>query len=100
MTRLPALPSLGAQACAITIAARSAGPLETMLFGVTAHAQRGGEPAHIGIKFGRILIYLEDRAALDSLVRITRQAEEMATANLPTPRGRVHRGRGRSTSRL
>lgn len=75
--RIPA-PGPGKPSCSIAAQALCAGPQETSVFGVTGSAARPGERAHIGLKFGRILIYLEDRAALDALVQATHQAEGMA----------------------
>jgi hypothetical protein len=46
---------------------------------VTGTAVRPGSRAHIGLKFGRVLIYLEDRAALTALVDAVQQAVGMAT---------------------
>lgn len=56
------------------------GPIETSVFGVTGSAARPGGRAHIGVKFGRVLIYLEDRTALEHLAGAVRQAVEMADA--------------------
>jgi len=75
--RIPA-PGPGKPSCSIAAQALCAGPQETSVFGVTGSAARPGERAHIGLKFGRILIYLEDRAALDSLTSAVEQAIGMA----------------------
>ena len=56
------------------------GPIETSVFGVAGSAARPGGRAHIGIKFGRVLVYLEDRTALEHLAGAVRQAMEMADA--------------------
>ena len=70
----------GRASCTIATQALCYGQLETSVFGVAAPHTREGERAHIGLKFGRILIYLEDRAALESLALAVGQAVEMAGA--------------------
>lgn len=39
----------------------------------------------MGVKFTRVLIYLEDRAALDSLARAVGQAVDLGTATFSPP---------------
>jgi hypothetical protein len=66
--------------CTVSTQALCYGPIETSVFGVAGPAARPGSRAHVGLKFGRILIYLEDRAALESLAHAVAQAVEMASA--------------------
>jgi hypothetical protein len=51
---------------------------------VTGAAAREGR-AHIAMRVGRVLIYLEDRAALDSFARAFHQAEDLAEATFGPP---------------
>ena len=66
--------------CTVSTQALCFGPIETSVFGVAGAAARPGSRAHVGVKFGRVLIYLEDRAALESLANAVAQAVEMASA--------------------
>ena len=70
----------GQPSCVVSTQALCCGPLETSVFAVSGTAARPGEPAHVGLKFGRILIYLEDRAAVESLAAAVRQAVDLASA--------------------
>ena len=67
MTR-PAAVSMppGHGSCEVSTQALCFGPIETSVFAVAGSAARPGGRAHVGIKFGRVLIYVEDRAALGS----------------------------------
>lgn len=71
----PSFPS-----CIVSTQALCFGEIETSVFAVARSAARPGERTHIGIKYGRVLIYLEDRAALESLANAVEQALEMAGA--------------------
>jgi hypothetical protein len=70
----------GHPSCTVSTQALCFGPIETSVFAVAGTSARPGERAHVGLKFGRVLIYLEDRAAVDSLTRAVSQAVEMAGA--------------------
>ena len=64
------------RACTIAIQALCRGPFDWRVQGVTGAAARQGQ-AHIALRYGRILIYLEDRAALDALVDAVEAAYEL-----------------------
>lgn len=66
--------------CTVSTQALCCGAVETSVFAVAGAASRPGERAHIGIKFGRVLLYLEDRTALDILAEAVQQATDMADA--------------------
>ena len=53
--------------CTIAIQALCHGSLEWRVRGVTGAAARPGRE-HIALRFGRVLLYVEDRAALAALV--------------------------------
>jgi hypothetical protein len=55
------------RACTIAIQALCRGPFDWRVRGVTGAAARQGT-AHIALRYARVLLYLEDRAALDALV--------------------------------
>jgi hypothetical protein len=63
--------------CTIAIQALCRGELETAVMAVTGAAARPGHE-HISLRFGRVLLYLEDRAALEALVQIVERASAMA----------------------
>jgi hypothetical protein len=81
MTR-PAAVSMppGHGSCEVSTQALCYGPIETSVFAVAGSAARPGGRAHVGIKFGRVLIYVEDRASLDALAGAVGQALQMANA--------------------
>jgi len=60
------------------------GPLETSVTAVSGTAARTGQ-AHIAIRFGRVLLYLEDRAALEALSTAVGRAEKLATTVFGPP---------------
>ena len=64
------------RACMIAIHAPCRGPFGWRVKGVTGAAARQGQ-AHIALRYGRILIYLEDRAELDALVDAVEAACEL-----------------------
>src|SRR5690349_4387461 len=53
--------------CTIAIQALCHGALEWRVQGVTGAAARPGRE-HIALRYGRVLLYVEDRAALEALV--------------------------------
>ena len=65
--------------CEVIASARLRGDQEDQVRGVTAVASRSGE-AHLVLRVGRVLLYLEDREALDALRRAVRKAEALADA--------------------
>ena len=70
--------------CTIAIQALCRGPLDTSVMAVTGAAARKGRE-HIAVRVGRVLIYLEDRAALDSFTRALHQAGDLADATFGPP---------------
>jgi hypothetical protein len=64
------------RACTIAIQALCRGPFDWRVQGVTGAAARQGQ-AHIALRYGRVLLYLEDRAALDALVDAVEAAYEL-----------------------
>ncbi|HSY15260.1 MAG TPA: hypothetical protein VK816_04670 [Jatrophihabitantaceae bacterium] len=86
MTKQPALPFEPPARSAVSTQALCSGPIETSVFAVSGSAARPGERAHVGVKFGRVLIYLEDRAALDSLARAVGQAVDLGAAIFSPPK--------------
>ena len=60
------------------------GPLEPKVTAVSGAAARTGQ-AHIAVRYGRLLLYLEDRAALEALSRAVGRAEELATTVFGPP---------------
>jgi hypothetical protein len=84
MTRPPFEPPKKVRAsCAVSMQALCFGEIETSVFGVAGAAARPGEHAHIGIRYGRVLVYIEDRIALERLADAVGQAMEMARAVFP-----------------
>lgn len=63
--------------CEVIANARLRGDQDTRVQGVTSVASRTGE-AHLALRVGRVLVYLEDRDALLALGRAVRRAEELA----------------------
>lgn len=61
------------------------GPLETHVTAVSGVAARTGS-AHVSIRYGRLLIYVEDWAALEALIEAVDRAEELGGRVLG-PRG-------------
>ena len=64
------------RACTIAIQALCRGELDWRVQGVTGAAARKGQ-AHIALRYGRVLLYLEDMAALDALVDAVEAAYEL-----------------------
>jgi hypothetical protein len=64
------------RACTIAIQALCRGELDWRVQGVTGAAARKGQ-AHIALRFGRVLLYLEDMAALDALVDAVEAAYDL-----------------------
>lgn len=77
-----------ARACAradLSTQALCRGPLETSVFGVSGSAARGSRGPHIGLRYGRLLMILEDRMALEQLAASVAQALDMATGVFGPP---------------
>lgn len=55
------------------------GPLDTSVTAVTGAVARKGK-AHIAVRYGRVLLYIEDRAALEALVGAVDRANNLAEA--------------------
>jgi hypothetical protein len=64
------------RACTIAIQALCRGELDWRVQGVTGAAARKGQ-AHIALRFGRVLLYLEDMAALETLVDAVEAAYDL-----------------------
>jgi hypothetical protein len=64
------------RACTVAIQALCRGELDWRVQGVTGAAARKGQ-AHIALRFGRVLLYLEDMAALETLVDAVEAAYEL-----------------------
>jgi hypothetical protein len=64
------------RACTIAIQALCRGVFDWRVQGVTGAAARKGQ-AHIALRYGRVLLYLEDRAALETLVDAVEAAYEL-----------------------
>jgi len=64
------------RACTIAIQTLCRGELDWRVQGVTGAAARRGQ-AHIALRFGRVLLYLEDMAALDMLVNAVEAAYDL-----------------------
>jgi hypothetical protein len=64
------------RACTIAIQALCRGPFDWRVQGVTGAAARQGAE-HVALRYGRVLLYLEDRAALDALVAAGEAAYEL-----------------------
>ncbi len=73
-------PPGGYASCVVSTQALCYGHVETSVFAVAGAAARPGGRAHVGLKFGRVLIYFEDRNSLESLANAVAQAIEMAGA--------------------
>lgn len=76
--RPPEMPTFAS--CTVSTQALCCGAVEASVFAVAGSATRPGERAHIGIKFGRVLLYIEDRIALNILAEAVQQATDMADA--------------------
>jgi hypothetical protein len=63
--------------CEVIASARLRGDQESRVQGMTSVASPTGE-AHIALRVGRVLLYLQDRDALDALRRAVRTAEGLA----------------------
>ncbi len=73
--------------CYIAVQARLVGDQPIRVQGVTAVASRTGQE-HLAVKVGRVLLYLEDRAAFDALRAAVAQAGEYADGVFgPVPDG-------------
>lgn len=64
---------------AVIASVRLAGEQETSVRAVTTPASRAGH-GQIAIRLGRVLLYVEDRVALDAIIRTIRTAETHADA--------------------
>jgi hypothetical protein len=64
------------RACTVAIQALCRGAFDWRVQGVTGAAARKGK-AHIALRYGRVLLYLEDRAALETLVDAVEAAYEL-----------------------
>jgi hypothetical protein len=64
------------RACTVATQALCRGELDWRVQGVTGAAARKGK-AHIALRFGRVLLYLEDMAALDALVDAVEAAYDL-----------------------
>lgn len=62
--------------CTIAIQALCHGPLDWRVHGVTGAAARPGRE-HIALRYGRVLLYLEDRAALVALTGAVQAAHDL-----------------------
>jgi hypothetical protein len=63
--------------CDVIASARMRGDQASRVRAVAAVASTTGE-AHLSVRVSGVLIYLEDRAALEALVRAVRRAEALA----------------------
>jgi hypothetical protein len=63
--------------CQIAVQARLAGDQPVRVQGVTAVASCTGKE-HLSVMIGRVLLYLEDRAALDALTDAIQRANALA----------------------
>jgi hypothetical protein len=64
------------RACTVATQALCRGELDWRVQGVTGAAARKGK-AHIALRYGRVLLYLEDMAALDALVDAVEAAYDL-----------------------
>jgi hypothetical protein len=65
--------------CRVAVQARMFGDQPPRVQGVTAVASRTGKE-HLAITIGRVLLYVEDRVALNALVDAFRQAQAVSDA--------------------
>jgi hypothetical protein len=86
-------PRLGT--CQVVASARLRGDQEDRVTGVTAVASPTGG-AHIAVRIGGVLLYLEDRAAFEALWRAVARAEGMADAVYGSVETRVTRAKARA----
>ncbi len=63
--------------CAVATQARFAGPQDMSVLGVAPGASADGT-AHLAIRVGRILLYIEDRGALATWTEAWRRALDLA----------------------
>jgi hypothetical protein len=63
--------------CRVIAQALCAGPVPTTVRAVTGQAARDGR-SHIAVRFGSLLLYLEDREALDALSHTVERAASLA----------------------
>lgn len=63
--------------CCVVAQARFVGDQPVHVRGITAGASRSGSE-HLAVTIGRVLIYLEDRAALDALITAVTRASGLA----------------------
>ncbi len=68
--------------CEVIASARLRGDQEDRVQGLTHLTSRTGE-AHIALRVGQVLLYLEDRDALDALVRAVDKAAELGESIFP-----------------
>jgi len=60
------------------------GQLESKVLAVAAQASRNGN-AHVAVRVGRTLVYVQDRQALESFAAAWEQAVELGGRVFPTP---------------
>ena len=70
--------------CRLAVQASYRGPQGFKVMAVAAQAARNGK-AHLAVRVGSVLIYIEDYAALESLIAAWRQASELGKQILPAP---------------
>src|SRR4051794_38851573 len=68
--------------CRLAVQASFSGPQGFKVMAVAAHAARDGK-AHLAVRVGSLLVYIEDHAALETLIAAWRQASELGREILP-----------------
>lgn len=71
------MPRVNFTDCQVIAQAVCAGPILTTVRAVSGQAARPGR-SHISVRFGSVLIYLEDRDALDALAQAVKDCERLA----------------------
>lgn len=64
--------------CSVIASARMRGPQMTAVRGIAAAVAAATGSTHISVRLGGVLLYLEDRAALDALTAVAARAEQLA----------------------
>jgi len=82
--------------CYLAVQVRLVGDQPVRVQAVTAVASRTGSE-HVAVTVGRVLFYLQDRAALEALRAAVEQAGEYADAVFGGGAGGVHAGRAPGT---
>jgi hypothetical protein len=85
--------------CTIAIQALCHGPLDWRVHGVTGAAARPGRE-HIALQYGRVLLYLEDRAALEALTGAVQAAHDLCDRVFGEPEDAFTQAERRSRRRL